>query len=118
MEISLHQLNVKYMLSERKGIRVTFKFIMRTKRLEQIFRDVTPHQGERMLKLYSIGIGSEGLWPQLICCAPFPSTVLYFRVVYVAYLKIQMTIVLYLKAWTSIVLLSEIYLDIRREYIG
>jgi hypothetical protein len=38
-----------------------------------------------VLRSYSIGIGSEGLWPQLVHCTPFPSTALYFRVIYIAY---------------------------------
>jgi hypothetical protein len=28
---------------------------------------------------YSRVIGSKGLWPQLVRCAPFPSTALYFK---------------------------------------
>jgi len=46
-----------------------------------------------VLRSCSRDIRSKGLWPQLVCCAPFPSTALYFRVVYVVYLKIHMTIV-------------------------
>jgi hypothetical protein len=70
-----------------------------------------------MLRSYSKDIGSEGLQPQLICCAPFPSIAPYFRILYLLYLKIQMAIVVYLKVrmtivWypdveTSIVFLSE-----------
>ncbi|KAG1850657.1 hypothetical protein F4604DRAFT_1592754 [Suillus subluteus] len=32
-----------------------------------------------LLRPYSRGIRSEGLWPQLVRCAPFPSTAPYFR---------------------------------------
>jgi hypothetical protein len=56
-----------------------------------------------MSRSYSKGIRSEGLQPQLVCCAPFPSIAQYFRKVYVSYLKIQMAIVVYPKVWTTIV---------------
>jgi hypothetical protein len=56
-----------------------------------------------LLRSYSRGIGSEGLWPQLICCAPFPSIAPYFRILYVSYAKIRMAIVAYPKVWTTIV---------------
>jgi hypothetical protein len=35
-----------------------------------------------VLRLCSKNIRSEGLWPQLICCAPFPSIAPYFRTLY------------------------------------
>jgi hypothetical protein len=35
--------------------------------------------GLKVLRLYSQVIGSEGLWPQLIHCASFPSTAPYFK---------------------------------------
>jgi hypothetical protein len=56
-----------------------------------------------LLRSYSRGIGSEGLWPQLICCAPFPSIAPYFRILYVSYPKIRMAIVAYPKVQTTIV---------------
>jgi len=56
-----------------------------------------------LLRSYSRGIGSEGLRPQLVCCAPFPSIALYFRILYVSYPKIQMAVVVYPKVWTTIV---------------
>jgi hypothetical protein len=40
----------------------------------------------KLLRLYSNGIGSEGLWPQLVHCAPFLSIAQYFRKLYVSYL--------------------------------
>jgi len=46
-----------------------------------------------VLRSYSNRFGSEGLWPQLVRCAPFPSIALYFRILYLSYLKIQMTII-------------------------
>jgi len=48
-------------------------------------------------------IGSEGLWPQLVCCAPFPSIAQYFRILYLSYPKIWMAIVAYPKVQTTIV---------------
>jgi hypothetical protein len=51
----------------------------------------------RVLRSYSRGIGSEGLQPQLVHCAPFPSIAPYFRILYVSYPKIQMAIVAYPK---------------------
>ncbi|KAG1887748.1 hypothetical protein F4604DRAFT_1674916 [Suillus subluteus] len=39
-------------------------------------QDDRPHN---LLRPYSRGIRSEGLWPQLMRCAPFPSTAPYFR---------------------------------------
>jgi hypothetical protein len=70
-----------------------------------------------LLRSYSNGFGSEGLQPQLICCASFLSIAPYFRILYLSYLKIQMaiivypkvqmTIVWYLDVGTSIVFLSE-----------
>jgi hypothetical protein len=45
-----------------------------------------------LLRSYSRGNGSEGLWPQLVCCAPFPSIAPYFRMLYVSYPKIRMAI--------------------------
>jgi hypothetical protein len=41
LEIGPRQLNVKYLLSETKGIRATLKYIARTKKLEQTFGGVT-----------------------------------------------------------------------------
>jgi hypothetical protein len=52
---------------------------------------------------YSRGIGSEGLRPQLVRCAPFPSIAPYFRILYVSYPKIRTAIVVYPKVWTTIV---------------
>jgi hypothetical protein len=45
LEVGPRQLNVKYLLSEGKGIRATLKYIARTKRMEQIFGNVTPQKG-------------------------------------------------------------------------
>jgi hypothetical protein len=56
-----------------------------------------------LLRLYSKDIGSEGLRPQLVCCAPFPSIAPYFRILYLSYLKIWMAIVAYPKVQTTIV---------------
>jgi hypothetical protein len=56
-----------------------------------------------LLRSYSIGFGSEGLQPQLVCCAPFPSIALYFRILYLLYPKIQMAIIAYPKVWTTII---------------
>jgi hypothetical protein len=56
-----------------------------------------------VLRLYSKGIGSEGLWPQLICCVSFPSIAQYFRKLYISYPKIRMAIVAYLKVRMTIV---------------
>jgi len=56
-----------------------------------------------VLRSYSKDIGSEGLWPQLIRCAPFPSIAPYFRILYLSYPKIQMAIVAYPKVRTTIV---------------
>jgi hypothetical protein len=56
-----------------------------------------------LLRLYSIGFRSEGLWPQLICCASFPSIAPYFRILYLLYPKIWMAIVVYPKVQTTIV---------------
>jgi hypothetical protein len=58
---------------------------------------------ERVLRSYSRGNRSEGLRPQLIRCAPFPSIAPYFRMLYVSYLKIRMAIVAYLKVQTTII---------------
>jgi hypothetical protein len=60
-----------------------------------------------MLRLYSRGIGSEGLWPQLIRCAPFPSIAPYFRLLYLSYPKVRTTIIWYPGIETSNVFLSE-----------
>jgi hypothetical protein len=65
--------------------------------------DYTPTRPHQLLRSYSKGIGSEGLWPQLVRCAPFPSIAPYFRILYVSYLKIQMAIVAYPKVRTTIV---------------
>jgi hypothetical protein len=72
---------------------------------------------QTLLRSYSNRFGYEGLWPQLVCCASFPSIALYFRILYLLYLKIWMAIVAYPKVrmtivWypdvkTSIVFLSE-----------
>jgi hypothetical protein len=56
-----------------------------------------------VLRLYSKDIGSEGLQPQLECCAPFLSIAQYFRILYISYPKIQMAIVAYPKVWMTIV---------------
>jgi hypothetical protein len=70
-----------------------------------------------LLRSYSKSIRSEGLQPQLMLCAPFPSIAQYFRKVYVSYLKIQMAIVAYPKVRISIIVLSEMCLDIGWKYI-
>jgi len=57
----------------------------------------------QLLRSYSNRFGSEGLRPQLIRCAPFPSIAPYFRILYLSYLKIQMAIEAYPKVWTTIV---------------
>jgi hypothetical protein len=56
-----------------------------------------------LLRSYSDDIGYEGLWPQLVCCAPFLSIAQYFRKVYVSYPKTQMAIVVYPKVQTTII---------------
>jgi len=56
-----------------------------------------------VLRLHSNGIRSEGLWPQLIQCAPILSIAQYFRKLCVSYLNIRMAIVAYLKVQTTIV---------------
>jgi hypothetical protein len=56
-----------------------------------------------VLRSYSRGNGSEGLWPQLVRCAPFPSIAPYFRMLYVSYPKIRMAMVAYPKVRTTIV---------------
>jgi hypothetical protein len=56
-----------------------------------------------ILRLYSQYIGSEGLRPQLVHCAPFLSIAPYFRILYLSYPKIQMAIVVYPKVQTTIV---------------
>lgn len=43
-----------------------------------------------LLRSYSRVDGSEGLWPQLVRCAPFPSIALYLRNTIVSDPKIQM----------------------------
>jgi len=55
------------------------------------------------VKVVLKGNGSKGLWPQLVCCAPFLSIALYFRMLYISYPKIQMAIVVYPKVRTTIV---------------
>jgi len=66
-----------------------------------------------MLRLYSKDIGSEGLRPQLVHCAPFPSIAPYFRILYLSYPKIRMAIVVYPKVRTTIVW----YLDIETSIV-
>jgi len=61
----------------------------------------------QVLRSCSIDIRSEGLWPQLICCASFLSIALYCRVLYLSYLKIRTTIIWYPDVRTSIIYLSE-----------
>jgi len=56
-----------------------------------------------LLRSYSNRFGSEGLRPQLVCCAPFPSIAQYFRILSVSYPKIQMAIIVYPKVWMTIV---------------
>jgi hypothetical protein len=56
-----------------------------------------------LLRSYSRGNGSEGLRPQLVRCAPFPSIAPYFRILYVSYPKIRMAIVAYLKVRMTII---------------
>jgi ribonuclease HI len=41
-EVGHHQCHIKYLLSERKGIRATLTYVARTRRLEATFGDVTP----------------------------------------------------------------------------
>lgn len=50
---------------------------------------VNPLIKHLVLRSYSRIIGSEGFWPQLVCCAPFPSIAPYFRSTEVLGLKIQ-----------------------------
>jgi len=81
-----------------------------------------------LLRSLSIGFGSEGLQPQLVHCAPFPSIAPYFRILYLLYLKIWMAIIAYPKVRTtivwypdveaSIVYLSGGHPDIRQKYKG
>jgi hypothetical protein len=68
----------------------------------------SPYVRPSSLRLCSNDIGSEGLWPQLVCCAPFLSIVPYFRILYLLYPKIRMAIIAYLKVWMTIVW----YLDV------
>jgi hypothetical protein len=56
-----------------------------------------------LLRSYSNDIGSEGLRPQLVCCAPFPSIAQYFRILYLSYPNIWMAIIAYPKVQTTIV---------------
>jgi hypothetical protein len=56
-----------------------------------------------VLRSYSKDIRSEGLWPQLVCCAPFLSIAQYFRILYISYPKIQMAIIAYPKVRMTIV---------------
>jgi hypothetical protein len=56
-----------------------------------------------LLRSYSKDIRSEGLRPQLVRCAPFPSIAPYFRILYLLYPKIRMAIIVYLKVQTTIV---------------
>jgi len=56
-----------------------------------------------VLRSYSRDIRSEGLQPQLVHCAPFPSIAPYFRILYLLYLKIRMAIVAYPKVRTTII---------------
>jgi len=56
-----------------------------------------------LLRSYSKDIRSEGLQPQLVCCAPFLSIAPYFRTLYLSYPKIRMAIVAYPKVWTTII---------------
>jgi hypothetical protein len=58
---------------------------------------------EYTVKVILKGNGSEGLQPQLVCCAPFPSIAPYFRMLYVSYPKIRMAVVVYPKVRTTIV---------------
>jgi hypothetical protein len=67
------------------------------------WEDIEPVWQEYVLRLYSNGFGSEGLWPQLVRCAPFLSIAPYFRILYLSYPKIRMAIVAYLKVQTTIV---------------
>jgi hypothetical protein len=55
------------------------------------------------VKVVLKGNGSKGLWPQLVCCAPFPSIAQYFRMLRVSYPKIRMAIGAYPKVRTTIV---------------
>jgi len=56
-----------------------------------------------VVKVILKDIGSEGLRPQLVCCAPFPSIAPYFRILYLSYPKIWMAIVVYPKVQTTII---------------
>jgi len=67
----------------------------------------------RTVKFVLNDIRYEGLRPQLICCAPFPSIAPYFRILYLSYLKIQMAIIAYPKVWMTIVW----YLDVETSII-
>jgi hypothetical protein len=55
------------------------------------------------VKVVLKGNRSEGLQPQLVCCAPFLSIALYFRMLYVSYPKIRMAVVAYPKVRKTIV---------------
>jgi hypothetical protein len=59
-----------------------------------------------LLRSYSRGIGSEGLWPQLVHCAPFLSIAPYFRILYISYPKIQMAKVVYPKVRMTYCMIS------------
>jgi hypothetical protein len=71
-----------------------------------------PDQIGGVLRSYSKGIGSKGLWPQLVCCAPFLSIAPYFRILYLSYPKIRMAIVAYAKVWTTIVWYPDVVTSI------
>lgn len=47
LEVGPHQLQVKYLLCHSKGIRATLKYIACTKRMEQVFGDVTPPEEKK-----------------------------------------------------------------------
>jgi hypothetical protein len=69
--------------------------------------------GGSVLRSYSNRFRSEGLQPQLVCCAPFPSIAPYFRILYLSYPKIRMAIIAYPKVRTTIVW----YLDVETSII-
>ncbi|KAG1844472.1 hypothetical protein F4604DRAFT_1511289, partial [Suillus subluteus] len=40
MEVGPHQLHIKYLLNESRGIRATLKYIVHTRGMEQVFGDI------------------------------------------------------------------------------
>ncbi|KAG1823088.1 hypothetical protein EV424DRAFT_1538583 [Suillus variegatus] len=68
--------------------------------------------GVCVLRSYSRRIGSEGLRPQLVRCAPFPSTVPYFKVLTITRPKVRTGLVVYLDVFR----ISETRIRLIRTY--